>query len=139
MFAIDTCWAGGRQRGREGHGNVARYAGGAGTLQQPAVGGVRRGRRYLRQQASAEICPVVEPVLGVNLHRLQLEGLRRFDELGHAVGIAVEGLAELAAVALGEPLDHRDVGAGVGVGLVVGLAEAVPVGGCARVMMLARF
>jgi hypothetical protein len=49
-----------------------------------------------------EACTVVFAVVRIDLHRLDLEGRGRIDELRIACWESVEGFAKLSSIALGE-------------------------------------
>ena len=66
------------------------------------------------------------PVLGVYLHGLDVEELRGLDQLRVSPRVAVVGLAELAAVALGVELRGGDPGPRRGVLHVPALDGVVP-------------
>mmetsp|Transcript_93093 Transcript_93093/g.300924 ORF Transcript_93093/g.300924 Transcript_93093/m.300924 type:complete len:489 (-) Transcript_93093:397-1863(-) len=79
------------------------------ALQDAAVARVRRRGRRTRQDVGLEARATVVAVLRVDLHRHDVELVRRVDELGVAFRVAVVAQPHLAAVALGEELAHRDV------------------------------
>ena len=64
----------------------------AGTFKQATVAGIWWSCRGSRQKIGFEVSPIVVPVLGVNLHGLDVEFSWRVYELGHSLWISMEGL-----------------------------------------------